>query len=261
MFGGDSFQTIYINTKYNPLGFLSLLPYYQETIGGITAYGCPLAFTDSETNLQQLAALDLGQSQLANSGYAIYWFKVNSNTGDIDKLDVLYSSETWSIPGLVDVTTTGWQMESYTPYNYPVEIAAADGITNWRFWNVAHLMFSKIPILFGYEGGYTTQTITGTLDNTFGNYFSDFYTAYTQGKAQAIIVIDPSALSMPQVQGIVWGNTTNGANLASGMAFDVSWDSGDGSLVAAQVLQSGSVVDITSYASMITTTLNIMWLD
>jgi len=258
---GDSFTTLYFNTNYDLESFLTLLPYTQSTVGGLTITFCTLAFTDQITLAPQLQAIDLAASGFANSGYALYWAELDPGTGNVSVLDILYSTVAFSVPALgINITTPGWQVEKYTPTN-TIVVNEYDNTSYWIFWNIANQVVSKNPICFGYKGGYTTQTITGTLDNTFGNSFSDFYTAYTQGKAQAIIVIDPSALGMSQVQGIVWGNVTNGADLANGMAFDVSWDGGDGSLVAAQILQSGTITDITSYASVITTILNIMWLN
>ena len=113
----------------------------------------------------------------------------------------------------------------------------------------------------------TVQTITGTLANPWGDVDPDELGAKLESlDASANITIDASALGAGEINSRMNGNSvsvyTNGASIPSDSASDatayvVSWL--HGSLTIAKMLSGGNIVNISPYASMLTTSITIIW--
>lgn len=112
----------------------------------------------------------------------------------------------------------------------------------------------------------TVQTITGTLANPFGSVDADTLgPALDSMNASATFVADASALGAGTViarlggnSDTIWGNGASFDISDSVSAFGLTWVS-SGSLVFAKMFSGGNVIDISTYASMIPTTLTVVW--
>lgn len=109
----------------------------------------------------------------------------------------------------------------------------------------------------------TEQTVTGTLANPWGDVDPvELASAIGTRDADASIVIDASALGAGTVGGRLGATDrlyVNGANLVDGtMAYDVIWGP-DGTLYDAKMLSGGQVVYISQYATMLPTTIIVIW--
>lgn len=109
----------------------------------------------------------------------------------------------------------------------------------------------------------TDQTVTGTLANPWDDIDPvELASAISTRDADASIVIDASALGAGTVSGRLGATNhmyVTGANLTdSTTAYEVIWWA-DGVLYTAKMLSGGQVVDISPYATMLPTTIVVVW--
>ena len=112
----------------------------------------------------------------------------------------------------------------------------------------------------------TVQTVTGTLANPWGDIdVSKLFTDLENEEATAYLTIDASALGAGTIPTVLKTGSSNiyasGANIGIALsdtsAYYIIWY--QGTLTDARMLSGGNVVDISSYASVITTSLTVVW--
>ena len=111
----------------------------------------------------------------------------------------------------------------------------------------------------------TVQTATGTLANPWESInISELATAIENKEATAYIDINASALGAGTISAKMSANTTSerlwvsGSNNTISSAYYIEWTTA-GNIDEAKMLSGGNVVDISSYASVITTSLTVVW--
>jgi len=126
---------------------------------------------------------------------------------------------------------------------------------------------------FGSGGGSgggnpnTVQTITGTLDDPWGDLdYAEFRAALIANEATAKIAADATSLGFGTIEQPVQagdnmstftdGCFIDGENIT---ANDIRWDSTIGDLVTFAIFANGTVADAIQYASLVPTTLTIIW--
>ena len=129
------------------------------------------------------------------------------------------------------------------------------------------LLAKKLGGDSGGGGDITTAEATGTLANPWGDIdFADLKTKLASKDASAYLTIDASALSAGTINSrpsadsteIFTNGATVGTSASNTLAYGVSWSS-DGSLYSAKMLSGGNIVDISSYASALTTSLFVIY--
>ena len=115
----------------------------------------------------------------------------------------------------------------------------------------------------------TKKTVTGTLADPFGDIdLADLCAKLQTMDATAYLTIDATALGAGTINSRMGANNTtdifaNGANLSNvvnlSSAYGLQWDVSDGSLTVARMLSNGNIVDISSYANSLTTSLTVVY--
>lgn len=113
----------------------------------------------------------------------------------------------------------------------------------------------------------TKQTVSGTVANPFGGVnLEDLIEAILSENASAIITIDATNLGIATdirtylTTTSTEGITVNGASVNDGVfqSFVLMW-SPSGVLQVAQMLMGNTVADLSTYASVMPTNLDILW--
>lgn len=114
----------------------------------------------------------------------------------------------------------------------------------------------------------TKKTVTGTLANPFGDIdVADLCSKLQTMDATAYLTIDATALRAGTIVSRPFANSTyfwtNGASIndsvASSSAYSIQWAISDGSLYMAEMISGGNLVDISSYASALTTSMTVVY--
>lgn len=111
----------------------------------------------------------------------------------------------------------------------------------------------------------TTETVTGTLSDPWSNIpYYLLKVALATKQASAYLDIDATALSAGHVISRPTATDhiyTNGGSIAGDVvsAFVIQWGDSESYLDSAEMYMGGNVVDISSYAEVLTTSLEVVW--